>query len=127
LTNGRSDGAGFVEGDAVKIVATEPSGLKFALPYLTSRLVLRERYKVGRSAIMGFMTYAKDAFILMSIMSLLLVGLGLSLKSGVATMGRERGRQLRRNASGLIVAVVGCVAVLLMLQQMVGIPIGVRW
>jgi hypothetical protein len=76
---------------------------------------------------MGFMAYAKDVFILTSIMSLFLLGLTLSLKSGVVSVGRDRGRQLWRNASGLIVALVGCVAVLLMLQQMVGIGIHSRW
>jgi hypothetical protein len=76
---------------------------------------------------MGFMAYAKDVIILTSIMSLFLLGLTLSLKSGVVSVGRDRGRLLWRNASGLIVALVGCVAVLLMIQQFVGIRFGSRW
>ena len=76
---------------------------------------------------MGFMAYAKDVFILTSILSLFLMGLTLSLKSGVVAVGRDRGRQLWTNASGLIIALAGCVTLLLMLQQMVGIRISSRW
>ena len=76
---------------------------------------------------MGFMAYAKDMFILTSIMSLFLVGLTLSLKSGVVSMGRDRSQQLWRNASKLLIALVGCVAALLMIQQLVGIRISSSW
>ena len=76
---------------------------------------------------MGFLAYAKDVFIVSSILSLLLMGLTVSLKSGVVAVGRDRGRQLLSNASGLILALGGCVALLLVLQEMVGIRLGSRW
>ena len=76
---------------------------------------------------MGYLAYAKDVLIVSSILSLFLMGLIVSLKSGVVAVGRERGRQLRSNASGLILALVGCVTLLLVLQEMVGIRIGSRW
>lgn len=76
---------------------------------------------------MGYLAYAKDVFIVMSIATLLLLGLILSLKSGVVAVGRDRGRLLWQNASGLIIALVGCVAALLMIQQIVGVRIGSHW
>jgi hypothetical protein len=99
------------------------SGLLSSLPL--QRLISSER--LWRLAIMGFMAYAKDVFILTSILSLFLLGLTLSLKSGVVAVGRDRGRQLWTNASGLIIALAGYVTLLLMLQQMVGIPISSCW
>jgi hypothetical protein len=78
-------------------------------------------------AIMGFIAYAKDFFILVSILSLFLMGLTLSLKSGVVAVGRDRSRQLWCNASRLIIGLAGYVTLLLMLQQMVGIRFGSQW
>jgi len=78
-------------------------------------------------AIMGWTIYLKDLFILSSILGLFVIGFVVALKSGVVSMGRGRGRQIWDNASHLVVALAGCLAFLLMVQQMIGLKIGSPW
>jgi hypothetical protein len=70
---------------------------------------------------MGFLSYVKDAFTLASILSLLTVGLWITLKSGVVSVGNHHCRLVLSNLSHLILGVAGCLIVLMMLQQIVGI------
>jgi hypothetical protein len=76
---------------------------------------------------MGLTMYAKDIFILTTISGLFLIGLALTLKSGMVSVGCGQGRQLWNNASQLAVALAGCAAFLLMIQQIAGIRVGSFW
>jgi len=77
-------------------------------------------------SIMGFLTYLKDFVTVASILSLFVVGLLITLKSGVVAMGGDRCRLVLSNLSQMVIALAGCMLVLLMIQQMVGLRIGLR-
>ncbi|WP_435010598.1 hypothetical protein P12x_001876 [Tundrisphaera lichenicola] len=76
---------------------------------------------------MWFMALAKDLFILFCIGSLLSVGLIVTLRSGLISVGNDRRWEFWRNASRLVMALAGCLAFLLMIQQIAGIRLGSAW
>jgi hypothetical protein len=73
---------------------------------------------------MGYLLYLKDFVTLATILSLFVVGLLISLKSGFVSVGGDRCRLIRSNLSQLIVSLVGCAIFLLMIQQIVGFRLG---
>jgi len=76
---------------------------------------------------MGYLAHFKDLFILTSIFGLIGVGLVITLKSGVVSMGRERCQLMFGNLSRLVVALSACLVLLMMFQQMAGIRVGSPW
>lgn len=62
------------------------------------------------------------------ILGLLLLGFLVSLKSGVASVGTSQGLRLcLNNLSQVLIRIVGYVAGLAVVQQLVGLPISLGW
>ncbi len=76
---------------------------------------------------MGASFYLKDLLLVAPILGLFVVGLAITLKSGVVSLDRDRGKRILGNLSHLAVALAGCLAFLLMVQQIVGFRIDSRW
>ena len=76
---------------------------------------------------MGYLGYAKDIFTVVSIMSLIVIGLAIALKSGVVAVGPDRSRHILGNLSQLVLTLFGCLLALGMLQHLVGFRIGTIW
>ena len=76
---------------------------------------------------MGFLGYLKDFMTVASVLSLFVVGLAITLKSGVVAVGADRCRLVLGNLSQLIITLAGCLLVLGMIQQMIGIRIASGW
>ena len=62
----------------------------------------------------------KDLFIVGSILGLILVGVTITLWSGLVASGRERGSRLVSNLSQMLVALASWAAFFSMIQQWVG-------
>lgn len=73
---------------------------------------------------MVYLTYLKDLVTLASILSLIVVGLLITLKSGVVSVGGDRCRLVRSNFSQLVISLAGCAIFLMMIQHMVGFRLG---
>ncbi len=69
---------------------------------------------------MSVMNSVKDLFIVFSIVSLLAMGIGITLRSGLVASGRDRWSNLACNLSRMVVTLVGYVALFSMVQQLVG-------
>ncbi len=69
---------------------------------------------------MGFLGYMKDILTVASILGLVIVGLTIALRSGVAAMGPDRSRLVLANLSQLVLTLAGCLLVLGMIQQLIG-------
>jgi len=65
----------------------------------------------------------KDLFIVGSILSLLLIGVGITLRSGLVAAGRERCSRIFGNLSRMVVALASWAAFLSMIQQLVGLRV----
>jgi hypothetical protein len=76
---------------------------------------------------MGSLAYLKDFVTVASILSLLVVGVLITLKSGVVTVGGDHCRLVLSNLSQLIITLVGCMLVLIMLQEIMGFRGGLSW
>jgi hypothetical protein len=76
---------------------------------------------------MGFLGYMKDILTVASILSLIVVGLAIALKSGVVAVGPDRSRLVLGNLSQLVLTLAGCLLVLGMIQQMIGVRLGAIW
>lgn len=70
------------------------------------------------------MAHFKDIFEVSIILGLVVVGLVITLKSGVVAMDRDKRTLILDNASRLVVALMGGVAFLLVVQQVVGYRLG---
>ncbi len=74
---------------------------------------------------MGILFYLKDIITVVSVLSLLVIGLLITLKSGVVSVGG--GNQcglVWRNFSQLVVTLAGLILFLSIVQQMIGIHLG---
>ncbi len=71
--------------------------------------------------------HLKDIAIVLSILALLSIGLAITLKSGVMSVGRGRRRLILVNLSQMVVALMGWLVVLMMVQQIVGSRVGSPW
>ncbi len=71
--------------------------------------------------------HLKDIAIVLSILALLSIGLAITLKSGVMSVGRDRRRLILVNLSQMVVALMGWLVVLMMVQQIVGSRVGSPW
>lgn len=69
---------------------------------------------------MGYLAYLKDFVTVASILSLFVIGLLITLKSGVVSVGGDHCRLVRSNLSQLVISLVGCALFLMMIQQIVG-------
>jgi hypothetical protein len=76
---------------------------------------------------MGILAYLKDIFTVASICGLLVVGLVIALKSGVVAVGPDRSRLVLQNLSQLLVTLAGCLLVLGMIQEIIGVRLTTRW
>ena len=76
---------------------------------------------------MGFLGYLKDILTVASILSLLLVGLAITLKSGLVAVGADRCRLVLGNLSQLVITLAGCLLLLGMIQHLIGIRLGSLW
>jgi hypothetical protein len=76
---------------------------------------------------MGILGYAKDILTVASICSLILVGLTIALKSGVVAVGPDRSKLVLANLSQLVITVAGCLLVLGMIQQVIGVRFPSGW
>jgi hypothetical protein len=77
---------------------------------------------------MGYEIPLKSALILGSILGLLLVGLVIALRSGVASLRNTQDRErLAGNLSVLLLRLLGYLAGLLALQRFAGIPLDLGW
>ncbi len=76
---------------------------------------------------MGILGYLKDIVTVASIFSLLFIGLTIALKSGVVAVGPNRSRLVLANLSQLILTVAGCVLVLGVIQQVIGVRLSSTW
>jgi hypothetical protein len=76
---------------------------------------------------MGILGYAKDIVTFASILSLLIIGLAIALKSGVVAVGPDRSRLVLANLSQVVLTLAGCLVVLGMLQQLVGVRFSSTW
>lgn len=76
---------------------------------------------------MGFLDYLKDIVTVASILGLILVGLAISLKSGVVAVGADRCRLVLGNLSHVTVGLAGFLVVLGMIQRIVGFRLGTFW
>ncbi len=63
----------------------------------------------------------KDLFIVGSILGLILLGVAITLRSGLVASGRQRGSRLLSNLSQMLVALVSWAAFFSMVQQWVGL------
>jgi hypothetical protein len=76
---------------------------------------------------MGFLSYLKDIVTVLSILSLFLVGLAITLKSGVVAVGGDRCRLVLGNLSQLLITLAGCLLLLGVIQQFIGIRLAPIW
>jgi hypothetical protein len=72
-------------------------------------------------SVMGFLVYLKDAVTIASVLGLLAVGLWITLKSGVVSVGGDHCRLVLANLSYMVLGLAGCLLIFMMIQQMVGI------
>ena len=70
---------------------------------------------------MPAMSAIKDLFILFTVASLLVVGVGITLRSGLVAAGRERTSQILGNLSRMVVALASWTAVISFVQQWAGL------
>lgn len=73
---------------------------------------------------MSAMGLFKDWFVLISIAGLLLIGVGITLRSGLVASSREQGSQIVGNLSRMMVALAGYGAFFSMVQRLVGFKLG---
>jgi hypothetical protein len=73
---------------------------------------------------MGYLTHLKDILSVASILSLLFVGVLITLKSGMVTVGGDQCRVVMGNLSQLIITLAGCLVFLMVLQEIVGFHMG---
>ena len=71
------------------------------------------------SALMTF----KDIFLVGNIFGLVIIGVWITLRSGVVAAGRQRGAQLLGNLSRMIVGLLSGAALLTLAQQWAGMRI----
>jgi hypothetical protein len=76
---------------------------------------------------MGFLSYLKDIVTVSSILGLFLVGLAITLKSGVVTMGGDRCRLVLGNLSQMVITLACCLLLLGMIQQLIGLRLATLW
>jgi hypothetical protein len=76
---------------------------------------------------MGILGYLKDIVTVASILSLIFIGLAIALKSGVVAVGPDRSRLMLANLSRLVLTVAGCLLVLGMIQQLIGVRLPSTW
>jgi hypothetical protein len=76
---------------------------------------------------MSVLVYAKDILTFASILSLIVIGLTIALKSGVVTVGPERSRLILANLSQLVLTLAGCLLALGMIQQLAGVRLASTW
>lgn len=77
---------------------------------------------------MGHRDWIRALFVLGPIVGLLLLGLGVALRSGGGAVAHSRGlRQLASNASQVALATLACLAILAALQRMVGFHLSLAW
>ncbi len=69
---------------------------------------------------MSALNSIKDLFILVSVLSLLVVGIGITLRSGLVSSGRGWRSNLMCNLSKMILTLAGYAALFSMVQQLVG-------
>jgi hypothetical protein len=70
----------------------------------------------------------KEIFLTSTILGLFLLGLVITLRSGVVSLGTSRGRRLAaENLSALLLRVAGYFAGLLALQRVIGTPSVLDW
>jgi hypothetical protein len=74
------------------------------------------------------MAQLKAAFVFGPIITLLAMGLALTLRSGSVSLSTGQGlKRLAENFSYMFVMVLVCLVALLILQQLVGFRLGIRW
>ena len=73
---------------------------------------------------MSAMSSMKDWCIVISIVGLLIVGVGITLRSGLVESSREQKSGIAGNLSRLVVALAGYGAFLSMIQHLVGYKLG---
>jgi len=73
---------------------------------------------------MSAMSSIKDWCIVISIVSLLLAGVGITLRSGLVASGREPRSGIAGNLSRMVIALAGYGAFLSMIQHLVGYKLG---
>jgi len=77
---------------------------------------------------MWISNHLREFFILAPIVGLLLVGVAISLRSGLAGVGTEQARQrLAGNFSQLLLRLAGYGVALLAMQQYIGIRMNLGW
>jgi hypothetical protein len=76
---------------------------------------------------MGILGYLKDIVTVASIFGLLIIGLAIALKSGVVAVGPERSRLVLANLSQLVLTLAGCLLVLGVIQQFIGVRLSSSW
>lgn len=77
---------------------------------------------------MGYWVHLKAALVVGPILGLLLLGLFIALKSGVASLRTSQGFEfLAGNLGSLLLRVVGLGAGMLAVSRMVGNPLGLSW
>ena len=69
---------------------------------------------------MSAMNSIKDLFVLISVLSLLFIGVGITLRSGLVASGRDRGANLAGNLSQMVLTLAGYAALFSMFQQLAG-------
>jgi hypothetical protein len=70
----------------------------------------------------------KEIFIVTTILTLILLGLAIALRSGVVDQKGDGGlRVLAANASGMLLRVAGYLAGLLLVQRIIGSPWVLNW
>ena len=81
-----------------------------------------------KEPVMSFGFLVKDLVILVSIASLLLLGLGITLNSGtVAMVGNHQSRKVWDNLLHTALALLACLMTLVMVQQLVGFRLTTLW
>jgi hypothetical protein len=77
---------------------------------------------------MGFWDQFKTVFALGSIVTLILVGFLVALGSGgVDVSGRQGARRFVGNLSSIVIRVLGYLAGLIVVQQIIGAPLRLGW
>lgn len=77
---------------------------------------------------MPLQAHAEGVVLLALIVGMLVIGFGLTLRSGVVNSTSSQGlRQLAANFSQTILIVSGCLIVLALIQQLVGQRLGLLW
>lgn len=73
---------------------------------------------------MASMTLIRDLFLLTTIAGLLVVGVGIALRSGLVARGRDRCGRLAGNLSRLVVTLAAYAAALAAVQHAIGFRMG---